>query len=61
MLFSEEDLRLVRRTLEASGITNYATPFAYTYRAGNFSCEWLLAPAGTAAIESDTLLLPQTT
>jgi hypothetical protein len=59
LLFTEDDLRLVRRTLEASGLLNYATPFAYTYRAGYFSCEWQLASTCAQAVEVDPAPQPR--
>lgn len=44
LLFTDDDLRLVRRALEASGLSKHAAIHTYRYRAGLFECDWI--PAG---------------
>lgn len=58
MLFYDDDLRLVRRTLGASGLEAYAKPFTYAYHAGQFSTDWEPASAElTEAAGSATMPL----
>jgi hypothetical protein len=40
LLFDEDDLRLVRRALDASGLSKHTATHTYRYRAGLFECDW---------------------
>lgn len=44
LLFAEEDIRLLRRTLEASGLGRYTDIHSYSYRNGQFDCDWMELP-----------------
>lgn len=43
LLFAEDDLRLVRRALDASGLSKHAVTHTYRYQAGVFECNWIPA------------------
>jgi hypothetical protein len=43
LLFAEDDLRLVRRALDASGLSKHAATHTYRYHAGLFECDWVPA------------------
>lgn len=40
LLFAEDDLRLVRRALDASGLSKHAVTHTYRYHSGLFECDW---------------------
>ena len=43
LLFAADDLRLVRRALEVSGLSKHAAIHSYRFHAGLFECDWIPA------------------
>jgi hypothetical protein len=50
LLFAEDDLRVLRRTLDATGLGLYSAVHSYTYRTGQYECNW----TDTCYSESET-------